>query len=82
MYVLITFYYFYEHYLLPYIKDVEKGEPLKKNVFSWMIVWILPALAVQYFIFIGFWLTVQVVPFKQSLYTQPYMYGQAYKKTG
>jgi hypothetical protein len=76
----MTFYYFYEHYLLPYVKDVEAGGPPKKNVYSWIIVWILPALAVQYFIFIGFWLTVHIVPFKHAMYTHPYMYGLVYKK--
>jgi hypothetical protein len=80
IYVFIAFYYFYENYLLPYLKDLEKRIPLKRNIYSWLFEWILPAIAVQYFIFIGFWMTVQVVPFKESFYTNPYMYGQVYKK--
>lgn len=80
IYVLITFYYFYENYLLPYLKDTEKSVPLKQNVHFWLSGWILPAIAVQYFIFIGFWMTVHGTPFKNSFYTHPYMYGQVYKK--
>ncbi len=80
IYVFIAFYYFYENYFLPYLKDLEKRVPLKRNIYSWLLEWILPAIAVQYFIFIGFWMTVQVVPFKKSIYTHPYMYGQVYKK--
>lgn len=80
IYVFIAFYYFYDNYLLPYLKDIEKRVPVNQNIYFWLLEWIVPAIAVQYFIFIGFWMTVHVIPFKQMVYTHPYMYGQVFKK--
>jgi hypothetical protein len=52
----------------------------ERSVFFWLLEWILPAMAVQFFIFVGFWMTVATIPFSDYMYTHPYMYGQVYKK--
>ena len=81
IYVYFAFYYFYYNHLLPYLKDLEEEVVKKeKNVFFWLLEWILPAMALQFFIYAGFWLTVSKVPFKDYMYCHPYMYGQVYKK--
>lgn len=81
LYMFIALYYFHENYLLPYIKDLERGVSLSsRNLCLWMMEWILPALALQLFVVTGFWLTVDKTPFTESLYTHPYMYGQIYSK--
>lgn len=81
IYVFLIFYYFCENYLLPYLADIEqKIKRKEKNVFFWLLEWLLPAIFIQFFVFMGFWMTVAKIPFKSGMYTHPYMYGQVYKK--
>lgn len=93
IYVLIAFYSFYDNYLQPYIKDLEKGAKAEyeedesqktvltsRSVYFWTLEWIIPALFVQFLVVVFFWMTASAPPFKESLYTQPFMYGQLYEK--
>lgn len=95
IYVLLAFYSFYENYLQPYITDLEKAAETdnkseerddqqialrSRSVYFWTLEWITPALFVQFLVVVFFWLTVSASPFKQNLYTQPFMYGQVYEK--
>lgn len=95
IYVIISFYYFYENYLQPYITDIEKIAEAEyeneerenqqlilrsRSVYSWTLEWIVPALFVQFLVVVFFWMTASNLPFKQSLYTHPFMYGQIYEK--
>ena len=95
IYVLIAFYSFYENYLQPYITDLEKAAGAEnineerenqqialrsRSVYFWTLEWVIPALLVQFLVVVFFWMTVSAAPFKQDLYTQPFMYGQIYEK--
>ena len=95
IYVLLAFYSFYDNYLQPYITDLEKiaaaeyeNEGRKdqqivlssRSVYFWTLEWIVPALLVKFLVVVFFWMTVSEVPFKQDIYTQPFMLGQIYEK--
>jgi hypothetical protein len=95
IYVFIAFFSFYENYLLPYITDLDRaaeaevsdediGEQVivlrTRSVYLWTLEWVAPALLVQFLVVVFFWMTVPAVPYKQELYTQPFMYGQIYTK--
>ncbi len=80
VYVSLAFYYFYDNFLRPYIKELVTTPHVRRNVFPWVIEWVLPAIFVQFFIFVGFWMTVQQVPFQSYIYTNRYMFGMVYKK--
>ena len=95
IYVFVAFYAFYENYLQPYIKDLEKitatqldqepspSQPVvlsSKGLYFWTFEWFTPALCVQFLVVVFFWMTASNLPFQQSLYTHPFMYGQVYVK--
>jgi hypothetical protein len=81
VYVFIVLYYFHDNYLIPYIKDLCKGETIRRrNIHFWMLQWTGPVVAIQLFVFVGFWMTVQSPPYADNMYTNPYLYGQAYKR--
>jgi len=95
IYVLIAFYFFYDNYLQPYIKDLQKLEEAAyendvrltqrialsyRSVYFWTLEWVLPAILVQFIVVVFFWMTASNMTFQQSLYTHPFMYGQIYQK--
>ena len=95
IYVLISLYFFYDNYFQPYIKDLEKSEEAAnenniekpkrialsyRSIYFWALEWIMPAVLVQFIVVVFFWMTISKMPYQQSLYTHPYMYGQIYQK--
>ncbi len=82
LYVLITFYYFYQNYFLPYVREdsAVKKNGEQRNVLLWVLSWTTPAILLQVFVVFGFWLTVDRIELSKTMYTHPFMYGQVYKK--
>lgn len=92
VYFFFAYYYFYDHFLAPYMSEkrnseidliVKKGSVMtiaRPNIIIWMFQWFVPALAVQAFVILGFWMTLHTNTYKSSLYTQPYFYGSVYKR--
>ena len=81
IYVLITFYYFYQNYLAPYGLEHPDSERVEeRSLILWVLSWFIPALLLQIFVVFGFFLTVDRVNLSDTMYTHPFMYGQTYKK--
>jgi len=95
IYVLIAFYFFYDNYLQPYITDLQKLEDEEyendvnrtprialsyRSVYFWTLEWVMPAILVQFVVVVFFWMTASNMPYQQSLYTHPFMYGQIYQR--
>ncbi len=81
IFVFFASFYFYDYHLRPYKDDILNNMARKKRTVSlWILQWILPAMAIQLFVVVGFWITVAQVPFKENIYIHPFQYGQVYKK--
>lgn len=90
LYVYISIHSFYDNYLHPYLKDLEKATDsnsdapktpvTSRSPYFWPLEWIIPSIMVQFLIVVFFWMTASETPFKDSIYTHPYMYGQVYEK--
>lgn len=95
IYVLVSFYFFYDNYVQPYITDLQKLEDAEyendvrntqpitfsyRSVYSWTFEWVMPAILVQFTVVVFFWMTAGNMIYQQSLYTHPFMYGQIYQK--
>lgn len=81
IYVLITLYYFYQNYLAPYgLEYPDSDREEKRSLMLWVLSWFIPAFLLQIFVVFGFFLTVDTVNLSDTMYTHPFMYGQAYKK--
>ncbi len=81
IYVLITFYYFYQNYLAPYgLEHPDSDRVEERSLMLWVLSWFIPALLLQIFVVFGFFLTVDRVNLSNTMYTHPFMYGQTYKK--
>ena len=81
IFVLIAFYYYYDNFLVPAFQDLKHGVEIDVSLMkSGLAGWLIPAILVNLFVVVGFWLTVSGGGLKHSMYTHPYMYGQQYKK--
>lgn len=96
LYVLMAFYYFYDHFLAPYITEskknvshdtslvVRKGSVIatsRPNIYVWMLQWLVPVALIQAVVITGIIVTLEESAyFKGDVYAQPYLYGQLYKK--
>jgi len=73
IYVFIAFSYFYKNFLT----STKINNP---HIYYFMGRWIIPAIVTHIFVILGFWITLATSPLMHSVYTQPYKYGQLYKK--
>jgi len=88
IYVFVAFYYFYEQFLVPYSKErkVDNDLHLKDtstvyspNIYIWMMQWFLPAITLQLFVILGFYIALLSFPLYGNIFMSPYQYGQIYK---
>lgn len=77
IFVIISFYYYYENYLLPFKK--EQNHP-GQGMISILFAWIIPAITIQLFIVAGFSFTAYESKFKGTMYVESYRYSQIYKQ--
>ena len=85
IYVLVAVYYFYDQFLVPYLKELGRGNRefasiYSPNIYAWMAQWLFPATAVLLFVILGFSITIDKCPLKGNIFTSPYHYGLVYKK--
>jgi len=81
LFVLIALYYFYEFFLSPYLEETIKPDEEHKEprIYVLMARWIIPPLVLQLFVIMGFLITTHKSPLIESIFVQPYKYGQIYK---
>lgn len=87
IYVVVALYYFYEQFLVPYLKEKKTQEtPSERpavyppNILAWLVEWLFPALFLQLLLVFGFSISIGQFPFKGSIYSSPYEYGLVYKR--
>jgi len=87
IYVVVALYYFYEQFLVPYLKEKSTRETESEitivyspNILAWLVQWLFPALFLQVLLVFGFWISIERFPFKANVYTSPYEYGLIYDR--
>lgn len=80
LYVIIALFYFYDNFILIQREEsVGRSLPHGTNLRGWLIKWIFPAVGLQAFVVLGFFLTVDQHHLKGKIYTHPYRLGNMYR---
>lgn len=80
LYAVVAGYYFYSGYFIPFHQEKRRVRVEGRGLVLLLSQWIFPIVVIQIFICMAFWLTIDHVPSKKTLYTNPYQYGLIYKQ--
>jgi hypothetical protein len=80
LYAVVACYYFYSGYFIPFHQEKRRVRVEGRGLVLLLSQWVFPIAVIQVFICLAFWLTIDHVPSRKTMYTNPYQYGLIYKQ--